>query len=64
MVGIALGNSLMYGRHQIETEETAVTVAVLTVDQRGSRTSDDRVPATLEALGRRRPAAPLRAHGR
>ena len=40
----------MYGRHQIETEETAVAVAVLTVDQRGSRTSLDLVPATLEAL--------------
>jgi len=40
----------MYGRHQAETEEAAVTVAVLTVDQRGSRTNDDRMPATLEAL--------------
>ncbi|MFC4786551.1 sigma factor-like helix-turn-helix DNA-binding protein [Nocardioides sp. MAHUQ-72] len=27
-----------------------MAVAVLTVDQRGSRTSDDRIPATLEAL--------------
>jgi hypothetical protein len=42
----------MYGPHQTETEEAAVTVAVLTVDQRGSRTSDDRVPATLESLAR------------
>jgi len=42
----------MYGRHQTETEGAAVTVAVLTVDQRGSRTSVDRIPATLAALER------------
>ena len=29
-----------------------MNVAVLTVDQRNSRTSDDRVPATLAALAR------------
>jgi len=40
----------MYGPHQTETEGAAMAVAVLTVDQRGSRTSDDRIPATLEAL--------------
>ena len=41
----------MYGVHQIHTEEPAVTVAVLTVDQRGSRSSEDRVPQALEAVG-------------
>ena len=31
------------------------SVVVLTVDQRSSRTGPDRVPATIEALGRGRP---------